>query len=104
LIRAYREAAAVEGSAALLSQIEHCENWLKSRPNDPELLLSLGVLCLKQKLWGKAQRHIEDALQSANDANTVREANLKLAQLHEALGQTEEAAKHYKQCAVATIL
>lgn len=104
LIAAYRDAAAVEGSAALLSQIEHCENWLKSRPNDPELLLSLGVLCLKQKLWGKAQRHIEDALQNADNASTVRIANLKLAQLHEALGQTDDAAKHYKQCAVATIL
>jgi HemY protein len=34
----------------------------------------------------------------------VREAHLKLAQMHEALGQEAEAAAHYRQCALATIL
>ncbi|MBC3930099.1 heme biosynthesis HemY N-terminal domain-containing protein [Undibacterium curvum] len=104
LLRAYRDAAAAEGSAALLSQIEHCEKWLLEHPTDPELALSLGSLCFRQKLWGKAQRHMEQALSDAISASTVREANLKLAQLHEALGQDEEAAYHYRQCAIATTL
>ena len=34
----------------------------------------------------------------------VREAHLKLAQLHEALGQREEANRHYRLCALATVL
>jgi HemY protein len=34
----------------------------------------------------------------------VREAHLKLAQMHEALGQMEEANHHYRQCALATVL
>lgn len=104
LMRAYREAAAPEGSAALLSQIEHCEKWSDIRPTDPELALTLGSLCLRQKLWGKAQRHMEQALSDAVDPRTVREANLKLAQLHEALGQPDSAANHYRQCAMATML
>lgn len=104
LMRAYREAAASEGSAALLSQIEYCEKWSESHPTDPELALTLGALCFRQKLWGKAQRHMEQALSDAIDSRTVREANLKLAQLHEALGQEEEAANHYRQCAIATML
>lgn len=104
LMRAYRDAAASEGSAALLSQIEHCEKWSEQHPTDPELALTLGTLCLRQKLWGKAQRHMEQALSDAVDPRTVREANLKLAQLHEALGQAEEAASHYRQCAMATML
>lgn len=104
LMRAYRDAAASEGSAALLSQIEHCEKWSEQHPTDPELALTLGTLCLRQKLWGKAQRHMEQALSDAVDPRTVREANLKLAQLHEALGQAEEAASHYRQCAIATML
>jgi HemY protein len=29
---------------------------------------------------------------------------LKLAQLHEALGQQEEADRHFRQCALATVL
>ena len=104
VVRAYREAAGPAGSPTLLAQIESCEAWRKTRPQDPELALTLGSLCLKQKLWGKAQRYLEQALSDALDAPTVREAHLKLAQMHEALGQEEEAARHYRQCALASIL
>jgi HemY protein len=104
VVRAYRDAAAPAGSAALLAQIEHCEAWIQERPTDAELALTLGSLCLKQKLWGKAQRYLEQALSDATEPRMVREAHLKLAQLHEALQQPEEAANHYRQCALATIL
>ncbi|HEY8101214.1 MAG TPA: heme biosynthesis protein HemY [Burkholderiaceae bacterium] len=104
LIRAYRNSAAAEGTPALLAQIEHCESWLQQRPTDPELALTLGVLCFKQKLWGKAQHHLEQALSDAMDTGVLREAHLILAQLHEALGQATEAATHYRQCALTTKL
>lgn len=104
VVRAYRDAAAPAGSSALLVQIEHCEGWVRERPNDAELALTLGSLCLKQKLWGKAQRYLEQALSDASEPRMVRESHLKLAQLHEALTQPEEAANHYRQCALATIL
>jgi HemY protein len=104
VVRAYRDAASPAGSPSLLAQIESCETWLKARPNDPELALTLGALCLKQKLWGKAQRYLEGALSDATEAGMVREAHLKLAQMHEALGQEQEAAFHYRQCALASIL
>ena len=104
LVRAYGSSAGSEGSPALLAQIARCEEWAKTRPNDAELELTLGVLCFRQKLWGKAQRHLENALSNASEAEAVREAHLKLAQLHEALNQSEQAAVHYRQCALATIL
>ena len=104
VVRAYRDAAAPAGSPALLAQIEHCEQWIKQRPNDAELALTLGSLCLKQKLWGKAQRYLEQALSDAAEPRMVRESHLKLAQMHEALGQHEEAAAHFRQCALASIL
>jgi HemY protein len=104
LVRAYRESAGPSGSAGLLAQIENCETWLKERPNDPELALTLGSLCLRQKLWGKAQRYLEQALSDVTDPAMVQQAHLKLAQMHEALGQPEEAAAHYRQCALTTIL
>ena len=104
LMRAYRDSAAEEGSPALLAQIERCEVWQRSHPTDCELQLTLGSLCLKQKLWGKAQRHLEQALLDASEATMVREVHLKLAQLHEALRQPEQAAVHYRQCALATML
>lgn len=104
LVRAWRESAGATGSPTLLGQIEKCEGWLRERPNDAELALTLGSLCLRQKLWGKAQRYLEQALSDATDGEMVRETHLKLAQMHEALGQPEEAAAHYRQCALASIL
>jgi HemY protein len=104
LVCAYRHAAAPEGSPTLLGQIERCEQWSRQHPGDAELQLTLGSLCLKQKLWGRAQRCLEDALINAFHPQAVREAHLKLAQLHEALNQPEQAANHYRQCALAMLL
>jgi len=104
VVRAYRDSAAPAGSSALLAQIESCEAWLISRPNDPELALTLGALCLKQKLWGKAQHYLERALLDATEPGMMREVHLKLAQMHEALGQGEDAATHYRQYALVGIL
>lgn len=102
LLRVYREASAPEGSAALRTQIENCEAWLRDHPKNAELELTLGVLCFNQKLWGKAQVHMEDALSHCQEPRTIRESNLSLARLHETIGQAVEAAKYYRQCAVAT--
>ncbi|MGV3743398.1 MAG: heme biosynthesis protein HemY [Burkholderiaceae bacterium] len=104
LVHAYRKSAAGEGATMLLSQIEKCEEWLAQRPGDAELALALGTLCLKQKLWGKAQRYLEQALSDAIDPETIREAHLKLAHLHESLNQPLEAASHFRLCALATML
>ena len=104
LVCAYRRAAAPEGSPALLAQIERCEQWARAHPGDAELGLTLGTLCLKQKLWGKAQRYLEQALSDAIESGTVREIHLKLAQLHEALNQPEQAAAHYRQCALTALI
>lgn len=104
LLRPYRAAAAPEGSPALLAQIERCEGWNRAHPGDPELELTLGTLCLKQNLWGKAQRHLEQALSDTSQPRMVQEIHLKLAQMHEALNQPEQAASHYRQAALATML
>jgi HemY protein len=102
LVRAYRNSAAAEGSPALLAQIESCESWLQQRPTDSELALTLGVLCFRQKLWGKAQHHLEQALSDTIDPDVLRETHLTLAQLHEALGHSAEASTHFRQYALAT--
>jgi HemY protein len=104
VVRAYFDAAAPSGSATLVGQIEACENWLRERPRDAALALTLGALCLRQKLWGKAQRYLEQALSDAASPEQVRDAHVRLAQLHEALGQPEEATRHYRLCALAGTL
>ena len=103
VVRSYRAAAAAPGSPALLAQIEHCEHWFNEHPQDAELALTLGSLCLKQKLWGKAQRYLEQALLDAGSARMVCEVHLKLAVMHDGLMQPEPAALHYRLCALATL-
>lgn len=102
LVRAYRICAAETGSPALLAQIERCEEWAKTRSYDRELDLSLGALCLKQKLWGKAQRHLEQVIDESSDPALLQLAHLKLAELHDALGHPEQAAEHYRKSALLT--
>lgn len=101
LVRAYRRCAAPPASSSLLAQIERCEGWVVSHPLDAELALTLGSLCLKQKLWGKAQRSLEQAMTQAGEVATLREVHLELAKLHEALGQADQAATYYRQAARA---
>ncbi len=75
-----------------LTQIERAEGWLKSHPNDATLLLALGKLCTKEKLWGKAQSYIEASL----SVEPSRAAHAAYAQLMEKMGKPEEAL-HYNR-------
>lgn len=82
-----------------LVQIERAEKWLKSRPRDRALLLTLGRLCLQQELWGKAQSYLEASLSEGPSAS----AHLALAQLYDSIGKPEDANRHYRASADATL-
>ena len=43
-------------------QLAALEKWLAQRPEDAELLLACGRLCLKNELWGKARSYLETSL------------------------------------------
>jgi HemY protein len=75
-----------------LTQIERAEDWLKSHPKDATLLLALGKLCSKEKLWGKAQNYIEASL----SVEPSRAAHAAYAQLMEKMGKPDEAL-HYNR-------
>ena len=78
-----------------LVQIERAENWLKRHARDPVLLATLGKLCMRQALWGKAQSYLEAsvALQPTLDAH------MTLARLMEQMGKREEAIRHIRRSA-----
>ncbi|MDD5330984.1 MAG: heme biosynthesis HemY N-terminal domain-containing protein [Sulfuricella sp.] len=77
----------------VLKQIERAENWLKQHPEDAALLQTLGKLCMKQELWGKAQSYLEASLSIEPSV----EAHLALAQLLEKIGRSDEAGRHYRE-------
>jgi HemY protein len=49
----------VASPAALLGR---AEAWLATRPDDPQLLLTLGRLGYRAALWGKARAYLEEAI------------------------------------------
>jgi HemY protein len=100
LLRRYPDTAGADA----LPLIQKAEGWRKERPEDGDLLFSLGRLCLKQQLWGKAQSFLEAALKSANTSDNeplkIR-SHRALARLHEQLGDSGKAANHYRESALS---
>ena len=82
----------VEGKS-LKRQLEFAENCLSRFPGDAALLLTLGRLCRKSLLWGKARTYLEQAVSVRPDPGTCRE----LATLLEQQGEHAAARTYYQQ-------
>ncbi len=74
------------------NQIERAEKWLPDHSGDAILLLTLGRLCARQGLWGKAESYLEASLSVEQSYS----AYLALADLKEKRGQHQAAAEHYR--------
>jgi HemY protein len=77
-------------------RIERAEGWLKTHPQDPALLRCLGLLCLREQLWGKARSYLEESLRLRQHPATL----LALARLAETTGQEAEATRLYREAAL----
>ena len=78
------------------ARIAKAEAWLRRHPDDARLLKALGRMCLRQRLWGKAQSYLEASLSVAPS----QQAHLELARLFDQLERPEEANKHYRASAL----
>ena len=75
------------------------ESWLKYHSRDAVLLLTLGRICMRNELWGKARDYLRESI----EVQANPEAYYEFAQLHEHEGNQEEAALCYeKGLALAT--
>lgn len=79
----------------VLGRIAQAEEWLKQQPRDAQLLLALGRLCRRQKLWGKAQSYLEASL----SIEPTRAAHIELAELVDGLEHPDDANLHYRAAA-----
>jgi HemY protein len=70
-------------------QLGSAEIWLKTRLNNPPLLLTLGRLSLRNRNWDKAKYYFEACLQLGDHV----EANLELGRLLVALKETDRGRK-----------
>ena len=77
----------------LKQQLQFAKGCLGRHPDDPHLLLTLGRLCIKNQLWGKARSYLEQSLQLLPDPITCRE----LATLLEQQGEHDAANARFRQ-------
>ncbi|MCQ4348788.1 heme biosynthesis protein HemY [Pseudomonas stutzeri] len=68
-------------------QLASAEAWAKARPDDADLLLSLGRLAQRNQLWGKARDYLEHSLRLERRVETYAE----LARLLARLGEVERS-------------
>ena len=76
-----------------LPRIERAETWLRDHPADASLLLVLGRLCARQRLWGKARSYIEASLSLDESFSALME----LARLLDEVGEPEAARRYYRR-------
>ena len=84
-------------------QLLVAENWLKARPANSPLLLSLGRICMRNKLWGKAREYYQASIRISPSA----EAYGELARLLKNLGddtQSEHCFQHYRDLIGSSLL
>ena len=72
-------------------QLNYAEGWIGAQGRSPALLLTLGQLCLRCQLWGKARVYLESSLGIKDSAV----GSLLLADLLVRLGEQDNARDHY---------
>ncbi len=74
-------------------QLATAESWLREHERHPDLLLTLGRLSLRNRLWGKARTYLEASLGIGPQPETYCE----LANLLHDLGEEDRARELYRQ-------
>lgn len=81
-------------------QLAQTESWLKTRANDPVLLLAAAKLAIRNKLWGKARSYLEASIAMQP---TVQSYDT-YGRLLEQLGETSLASDAFRKgLALATV-
>jgi len=73
-------------------RLEKAEAWVKTRPNDPNLLAAVGNLCLVGQIWGQAENYLSRSLAKRADARV----HTLLGSLYDKLGRPAEAAAQWR--------
>jgi HemY protein len=89
LVRLYGLIAGPEPHRQLLA----AESWLKKRPGDALLLLSLGRLSLRNELWGRAK----DYFQTSLGLQPLPETCAELARLLAHMGEHQKSTEFYQK-------
>lgn len=89
LVRQYGLVESANGPA----QLTKAESWLAAHPEDEQLLMCLGRLSAREKLWGKARDYFESSYRAEHSAEICAE----LGRLLTALGEPKVAAAYFRE-------
>jgi HemY protein len=92
LVLAYAHLPMANVEAAL----KYAESWQQQAKNSAALQLTLGRLCRRLELWGKAR----DYLTASINIQASKEAHAELARLEQHLGRVDVALEHYRLASV----
>src|SRR5690606_17952751 len=73
--------------------LDFAEAWLKDHGRSPMLLLTLGRLCSRLRLWGKARVYYESSVA----IHPTVEAYAELGELLESLGELDSARECFQK-------
>ena len=76
-----------------VKQLTIAEGWLRTQAENPKLLLALGRLCKRNKLWGKGRDYLEASLNLDNNPQTCAE----LAEVMAQLGDAEKCGQLFRK-------
>ena len=92
LVLAYAHLPMANVEAAL----KYAESWQQQAKNSAALQLTLGRLCRRLELWGKAR----DYLTASINIQASKEAHAELARLEQHLDRVDVALEHYRLASV----
>ncbi|WP_086934196.1 heme biosynthesis HemY N-terminal domain-containing protein [Agarilytica rhodophyticola] len=75
------------------AQLTSAEGWLKKHGEDASLYFSLGKLCIKNSLWGKAKSYFEQSLKIKERPTVYAELGALFGQL----GEHQKSASMYQK-------
>lgn len=87
LVRQYSMLSLRASDSIAAQQLRNAEAWLQRDPHDPQILLALGRISLRNQLWGKAREYFERSLA----ANASSEVFAELARLLHNLKEPERS-------------
>lgn len=97
LLAAYSRA----DSTQITHRLQKAESWLNRHPNNPDLLTTLGNLCLAGQIWGQAEHYLSRSVAQRGDARV----HALLGSLYDKLGRQEDAAAQWRLAtAVDTVI
>ena len=97
LLAAYSRADTTQ----ITHRLQKAESWLNRHPNNPDLLTTLGNLCLAGQIWGQAEHYLSRSVAQRGDARV----HALLGSLYDKLGRQDEAAAQWRLAtAVGTVI